>query len=63
VLRPQSELCLKELQDHCSAKGLASYKKPLSLDILEQIPKTAVGKISRRLLREPYWQGQERRVG
>jgi acyl-coenzyme A synthetase/AMP-(fatty) acid ligase len=30
---------------------------------LEQIPKTAVGKISRRLLRETYWQGQERRVG
>ncbi|HUZ32942.1 MAG TPA: AMP-binding protein, partial [Xanthobacteraceae bacterium] len=63
VLRPQTALCLKGLQDHCAAKGLAPYKKPLSLDILEQIPKTAVGKISRRLLRESYWQEQERRVG
>jgi acyl-CoA synthetase (AMP-forming)/AMP-acid ligase II len=63
VLRPQTTLCLKDLQDHCAGRGLAPYKKPLSLDIMEQIPKTAVGKISRRLLRETYWLGQERRVG
>jgi acyl-CoA synthetase (AMP-forming)/AMP-acid ligase II len=63
VLRPQAALRLKDLQEHCTVKGLAAYKKPLSLDILDQIPKTAVGKISRRLLRETYWQGQERRVG
>ena len=63
VLRPQTTLCLKDLQDHCAGRGLAPYKKPLSLDIMEQIPKTAVGKISRRLLRETYWLEQERRVG
>ena len=63
VLRPQTTLCLKDLQDHCAGRGLAPYKKPLSLDIMEQIPKTAVGKIPRRLLRETYWLEQERRVG
>jgi acyl-CoA synthetase (AMP-forming)/AMP-acid ligase II len=56
-------LTLEELQEHCRAAGLASYKKPLSLDVVDEIPKTAVGKLFRRALREPYWEGQERRVG
>jgi acyl-CoA synthetase (AMP-forming)/AMP-acid ligase II len=56
-------LTLDELQEHCRKAGLASYKKPLSLDVVDEIPKTAVGKLFRRALREPYWVGQERRVG
>ncbi|MCW2692913.1 MAG: Long-chain-fatty-acid--CoA ligase [Mycobacterium sp.] len=61
-LRAGTTLTLEELQQHCRDAGLASYKKPLSLDIVEEIPKTAVGKVFRRALREPYWSGQERRV-
>ena len=56
-------LSLEELQEHCRQAGLASYKKPLSLDVVDEIPKTSVGKLFRRALREPYWSGQERRVG
>lgn len=41
---------------------LASYKKPQSVDFVDEIPKTAVGKISRRMLREPYWSGKARNV-
>lgn len=57
------ELTLEQLQAHCREAGLANYKKPLSLDIVEEVPKTAVGKVFRRALREPYWVGQERQVG
>jgi acyl-CoA synthetase (AMP-forming)/AMP-acid ligase II len=56
-------LTLEDVQEHCRQQGLASYKKPLSLDVVDEIPKTAVGKLFRRALREPYWTGQERRVG
>jgi acyl-CoA synthetase (AMP-forming)/AMP-acid ligase II len=62
-LAPQAHLTLEELQAHCTSNGLASYKKPLSLDILAEIPKTPVGKLSRRALREPYWLGGSRQIG
>jgi acyl-CoA synthetase (AMP-forming)/AMP-acid ligase II len=62
-LAPQAHLTLEELQAHCASNGLASYKKPLSLDILPEIPKTPVGKLSRRTLREPYWLGVSRQIG
>jgi acyl-CoA synthetase (AMP-forming)/AMP-acid ligase II len=62
-LKDGDSLTLDQLQEHCREAGLASYKKPLSLDVVEEIPKTAVGKLFRRALREPYWKGQERRVG
>jgi acyl-CoA synthetase (AMP-forming)/AMP-acid ligase II len=62
-LQSGTSLTLEDLQTHCKAAGLANYKKPLSLDIVEEVPKTAVGKVFRRALREPYWKGQERKVG
>jgi non-ribosomal peptide synthetase component E (peptide arylation enzyme) len=56
-------LTLADLQSHCKATGLATYKKPLSLDILAEVPKTAAGKVFRRALREPYWTGKRRQGG
>lgn len=62
-LHDGAELTLEDVQAHCTESGLAHYKKPLSLDIVAEIPKTAVGKVFRRALREPYWEGKERSVG
>ena len=42
---------------------IASYKCPKSVDIAEALPRNASGKVLRRYLREPYWEGVERRVG
>lgn len=52
VLVPGQVLTLDDVQDHCRSKGLAHYKKPTSVEFLTSLPKTAVGKISRRMLRE-----------
>jgi acyl-CoA synthetase (AMP-forming)/AMP-acid ligase II len=42
---------------------LGSYKKPSSVVIqTESLPRTPVGKLARKVLREPYWQGVDRRV-
>jgi acyl-CoA synthetase (AMP-forming)/AMP-acid ligase II len=60
---PGPPLTLETLQQHCKESGLASYKKPLLLEIVEEIPKTAVGKVFRRALRERYWETRARRVG
>lgn len=62
TLKPGLSLTLEELQGHCRSAGLASYKKPLSLDLVGEIPKTAVGKLFRRALREHYWETETRQI-
>lgn len=42
---------------------IAGYKCPKSVDVTEALPRNASGKVLRRQLREPYWEGVKRRVG
>ena len=45
------------------ADRLGSYKKPAFVVLTtEPLPKSPVGKIQRKVLREPYWAGHDRRV-
>jgi acyl-CoA synthetase (AMP-forming)/AMP-acid ligase II len=42
---------------------LGSYKKPSAVEFrTEPLPKSPVGKLQRKVLREPYWRGYDRRV-
>lgn len=41
---------------------IAPYKVPKSVDVIPMLPRNASGKILRKDLREPYWEGLERRV-
>ena len=41
---------------------LARYKCPTSVDFAESLPRNPSGKILKRVLREPYWQGFTRRI-
>jgi acyl-CoA synthetase (AMP-forming)/AMP-acid ligase II len=46
------------------ARGhLAGYKLPRSISFADEIPRNASGKILKKVLREPFWAGRERRVG
>jgi long-chain acyl-CoA synthetase len=51
VLKPGASATIEELKEHC-ARDLAEFKRPAQLEIRESLPKTAVGKILRRVLRE-----------
>jgi fatty-acyl-CoA synthase len=42
---------------------IAAFKAPKSVDVIDVMPRNASGKILRRQLRAPYWEGQERQVG
>lgn len=41
---------------------IAAFKAPKSVDVIDLMPRNASGKILRRQLRAPYWEGQERQV-
>jgi len=41
---------------------LAHYKAPKSVDFLSDLPKTGSGKITKKALRDPYWEGREKKV-
>ena len=41
---------------------LARYKAPTSVEIRDEIPRTATGKMQKFKLREPYWEGRDRQV-
>lgn len=41
---------------------IAGYKCPKSVDIVDAIPRNPSGKILKKELRAPYWEGHERRV-
>jgi long-chain acyl-CoA synthetase len=51
----------KELIALCT-QHIASYKKPTSVDIVDNLPKNFQGKILKRVLREQSWQDQGQRV-
>jgi fatty-acyl-CoA synthase len=50
-----------ELIAHCRA-CLAAYKAPKSVRFVDEIPKSAVGKLLRRAVRDPLWEGHERPI-
>jgi acyl-CoA synthetase (AMP-forming)/AMP-acid ligase II len=41
---------------------IAAFKVPKSIDVVEALPRNASGKILRKDLRAPYWEGRERQV-
>jgi fatty-acyl-CoA synthase len=55
VLRAGTEASEAELIAHVAAQ-IASYKKPQRVSFAGEIPKTAVGKLNRKQLRDKYRQ-------
>ncbi|WHY83988.1 long-chain-fatty-acid--CoA ligase [Neobacillus novalis] len=61
ALRQGETVTAVELIEYCR-KFLASYKKPKSIDFLDELPKSSNGKILKRELRSQYWQSCDRQV-
>ncbi|HVT75822.1 MAG TPA: AMP-binding protein [Acidimicrobiales bacterium] len=57
-----SDVDQAELEAFCR-EHLAGYKVPRSHASMKEIPRSASGKILKRELREPYWEGRSSRVG
>jgi acyl-CoA synthetase (AMP-forming)/AMP-acid ligase II len=61
VLKEGGSATSEELIEHCS-QSLATYKKPKTVDFVDELPKNPHGKIVRRLVQERYWADRKRRV-
>ncbi len=63
VVVPRGEVTCDELVEHCK-QHLGGYKIPKEIVLREEpLPKSGPGKVLKRELREPYWEGREVRVG
>ena len=62
VLKPDRSATERELIDHCR-QTIAGYKVPRQIVVRDQpLPKSAAGKILKRDLRAPYWEGHDRSI-
>ncbi|WP_028650533.1 long-chain-fatty-acid--CoA ligase [Nocardioides halotolerans] len=60
-LKPDTSATEDELIAFCQ-ESLARFKCPKSVDVIEALPRNPTGKILKRELRKPYWEGRERAV-
>ena len=51
----------EELIDFCRER-LAKFKCPTSVDFTDVLPRNPSGKVLKKDLRAPYWEGHDRKV-
>jgi acyl-CoA synthetase (AMP-forming)/AMP-acid ligase II len=62
ILEPGATLDEQDVAKACREQ-LGSYKQPGRVVFrIEEFPRSPVGKLQRKVIREPYWSGQDRRV-
>ncbi len=61
VKREGHEVGADDLVEFCKGR-LAGFKRPRSVDFLDELPRNASGKVLKKDLREKYWEGHDRRV-
>lgn len=61
VLKPDTTATNLDIINFARGK-IANFKLPRTVDFIETLPRTPSGKVQKGKLREPYWQGYERKV-
>jgi len=56
VLREGYQMSEAGLIEFC-AERLSGYKKPKKIVFMNELPKNAAGKVTKNVLREPFWAG------
>ena len=62
VLAADATVTPEELREHCKSL-IAGYKAPRSAEFVDALPVNGAGKVLKRDLRAPYWEGIARNVG
>ena len=61
VLAPGAAATEQDLIDHCRER-IAHYKCPTSVEMRDELARTATGKLQKFKLRAPYWADQQRQI-
>jgi len=61
AIKPGMKATEKEIIDFCK-QHIASYKKPKSVEFMDELPRNPYGKVLKRELKEKYWAGYDRRI-
>ena len=62
VVVAREPVTAEALLDHCRA-SIAGFKVPREIELRDEpLPKSGPGKVLKTVLREPFWEGRERRV-
>lgn len=62
ALKPDLSATAEELIAHCKTR-LAGYKCPKKVDFWDALPKTIIGKISKKEIKDKFWKGRTKRIG
>ena len=54
VLNPGAALTIEELREHLGAHGFARWQLPDRMEVIDAVPKTAVGKFDKKVLRNQF---------
>jgi acyl-CoA synthetase (AMP-forming)/AMP-acid ligase II len=60
-LKPGTTVTEAELIEFCNQR-VAGYKRPKSVDFIDDFPRDLAGKSQKRRLRDRYWEGLQRRI-
>jgi acyl-CoA synthetase (AMP-forming)/AMP-acid ligase II len=58
VLKPGYQVSEEDIISFCR-QSLAGFKTPKSVDYIDIIPRNAAGKMLKKDLRKPYWEGRD----
>ena len=54
VLRPGAEVTVEAVSEHLQAAGFAKWQVPDRIELLDEIPRTSVGKFDKKVLRARF---------
>lgn len=60
-LRPGARATSEELIAFCGER-LADYKRPRSVDFVDELPRNPAGKLLKTQIRKPYWKDSDRKI-
>jgi fatty-acyl-CoA synthase len=55
------KLTQEEIINFCASK-LSGYKKPKRVEFRDELPRNPTGKVTKNILRDPYWAGRKKRI-
>jgi acyl-CoA synthetase (AMP-forming)/AMP-acid ligase II len=61
VLKAGMSTTGEALVEFC-ARRISRHKRPRLVKLVPSLPRTPVGKIQKSVLREPYWQGRDKKI-